>query len=255
MDFDTYFDLLKIAVLIMVIGLTLATITIIIFKEGLTEVSPKRAIVVRSIWLSTARALMKTGLIIPGVEKKLVEVTLENEPSDPPIMKALTKDGVEIGADLVIHTQRVVNDKDSVVKAATVIDYGKRTQAILQRIKIYVQDILVGCASNGNSIEGCTLESLIDGETKKEIIKRLEDYVNGKLLSEVKEEWGIEVIIGVRNLELPEKVKEVAEEAATAELEGTRIAEKAKAAGVDPTTVFIGDTIYDAVRALKGGKS
>lgn len=265
MEFLELFELAKIAVLVLVGGMAAAVIGVLRYKEGLIEVNPMRAVVVRNIWTSKPRALLETDFITPGWEKKLREVTLENEPSDPPIMKALTQDGTEIGIDLVISTQKIKeypDDKDkardAVVKAATKIDYDKRAAAILNRIKIYAQDALV-C---------CTLEDIVEGgnedrekekdKGKRAVIERIENTLKEKLPA-IENEWGFEVIAEVRNLELPEKAQEVAEESATAEQEGKRIKTKADAAGVDPKLIVIGDILYDAIRAVtasaKGGKS
>ncbi len=266
MEFLELFELAKTAVLILVGGMTAAVIGVLFYKEGLTEVNPVRAVVVRNIWTSKPRALLETDFVTPGWEKKLREVTLENELSDPPIMKALTQDGTEIGIDLVISTQKIKTypgddekTREAVVKAATKIDYSKRAEAILNRIKVYAQDALA-C---------CTLEDIVEGGEEKEndekregkkdkgkraVIERIESTLKEKLPA-LEDEWGFEVIAEVRNLELPEKAKEVAEEAATAELEGTRIKTKAEAAGIDPRIVMIGDIIYDVARTLKGGKS
>ena len=93
----------KMSVLIVVSLLTMASlliaaIVILFLKEGFIEVNPVRAVVVKNIWTGTPRAL-KAGAhqIILGWEKRLVEITLENEPSDPQILKVVTADGVEIG--------------------------------------------------------------------------------------------------------------------------------------------------------------
>jgi len=260
MEFSEFFALAKTIVLVAVFAMAIAIVGILYYKEGLVEVSPARAWVVRNIWTSKARALLETDFIIPGWEKKLREVTLENEPRDPPIMKALTKDGTEVGVDLVFSTQKIDVGGDNeesrlaVVRAATEINYDKRNEAIDNRIKIYLQDALVCCA----------LEDIVEGNEensggKRATIQHIEETLKGKL-DEIKNEWGFGLAIGVRNLELPEKAKEVAEESATAEQEGRRIKTKADAAGVEPWMVVASDGIYDVIRAIatgfkKGGNS
>jgi len=227
-------------------ALTMASIIILLFKEGLIEVDPKRAVVVKNLWTGEPRALLPgTHLIIPGRDKKLLEVTLENEPSDPPIMKVFTGDGTEIEVDLVITTQKVLDNPEAVVRAGTVIDYKKRSEFVVERIKTYLQDAIIKY-----KLEDMIKEKNVD----KKILDEIEAGVNKALKEKVEAEWGIEVEVGIKTIELPEKAKEVAEEAATAEREGERIRIKAEKAGVDPKLIVIGDIIYDALRALKGGK-
>jgi len=239
-------SILIVASLFATAALTIASIITLLFKEGLIEVNPKRAVVVKNLWTGEPRALLPgTHLIIPGRDKKLLEITLENEPSDPPIMKVFTGDGTEIGVDLVITTQRVLDNPEAVVRAGTAIDYKKRSEFVVERIKTYLQDAVIKYK----------LEDMIrDKNIDKKTLDEIEASVNQALKEKVETEWGIRVEVGIRTMELPEKAKEVAEEAATAEREGERIRIKAEKAGVDPKLIVIGDIIYDALRALKGGK-
>lgn len=237
---------------IITVILETSAVILLLFKEGLIEVNPMRAVVVKNIWTGKARAL-KAGmhLIIPGRDKKLLDITLENEPSDPQITKALTSEGIEIGVDWVITTQQVVEDNDeAIVNAGTKINYEKRRELIIDRIKVYLQ----------NAVKDFALEQIIlnsDKQQTQEKLKSLEDTINRSIEENIEKEWGIRVKIGIRNIELPAKAKEVAEEAATAEKEGERIHIKAKKAGVDPRFIVVGDIIYDIVRTLQetsGGK-
>ncbi len=241
-------DIEKILILVAILatfGLTIGALITLIFKEGLIEVDPRRNWVIKNIWTGIPRALDPgTHLIIPGWEEKLMEVTLENEPSDPRNAKVITGDAVEIEVDYVIFHQEVVN----AVMAATVIDYKKRTNLIEKRIVAYFQ----------NEFSGHSLEEFFTGDElkktlDKDILKTIEDNINGLLVSDVKNVWGIMVEIQIENLRLPDKAREVAEEAATAEKEGKRIAVKAKSAGVAPELVVWGDIAYDVARAIVGG--
>jgi|GEM_PF-5682947 len=242
-------ELLVNIVLFLLGGLLIAAAVIIFFKEGQIEIGPKRAVVVKNIWTGIPHALFAgTYLIIPGVEKKMLEVTLENEPSDPDIITVITSDGVEIGVDFVIYTQRILVTAEAVVKAATVINYAKRRDLIIARIKAILQDYF-----SGIPIED--IFSVDEGKVNKTLIKDAETEADNRLKQDVEDQWGIEVKIQIHNIKPPDKLLEVAEESASAQKEGERIATKAKAAGdVDPRWVIVGDMIYDAVRALKGGK-
>lgn len=233
-------------------GLFITALIIVLFKEGLIEISPKRAVVYKNLWTGEAHALLPgTHLIIPGIHKRLpLEITLENEPSDPQIVKSFTNDGAEIGVDFVVFTQKIVEDKDetavknAIVKAATAIDYKNRNTLILSRIKAFIQDMAITLS----------LEDIVkDGKLDAKKLKEIEDHINDSLLKSVKEEWGFDVDVQIENIQLPEKAKEVVEEAATAEKEGARIKTKADKAGVDPRWIVAGDMVYDAIRALKGG--
>lgn len=238
----------KILILVAILatcGLTIGALITLLFKEGLIKVNPRRNWVVKNLWTGIPRALDPgTHLIIPGWEEKLMEVTLENEPSDPRNAKVITGDAVEIEADYVIYHQEVVD----AVKAATVIDYKKRTELIEKRIVAYFQNEF-----SGHSLEDFFTEEGLKKTLDKDKLKDIEDAVNNKLLIEVEKQWGINVEIQIENLRLPDKAREVAEEAATAEKEGQRIAKKAEKAGVAPELIVWGDIAYDVARAIVGG--
>ncbi|PJA41708.1 hypothetical protein CO177_00940 [Candidatus Wolfebacteria bacterium CG_4_9_14_3_um_filter_37_9] len=230
---------------VLVAGLFIAAIVTLFFKEGLIEVAPMRAVVCKNLWDGIPFALNK-GMhqIIPGVHKKIREVTLENEPSDPQKCDVITGDGVGIGIDYVIYTQKVVNP----VKVVTEIDYEKRRGLITDRIKAYFQD-----QATKYSTEDFIAKEGLKIKIKKDLLNDVENDVNQSLVDGVENQWGIRVEIQVQNIKLPQKLEEVVEEAATAEKEGERIRVKAEKAGVPPWLMAIGDMIYDVVRATKGG--
>ena len=231
--------------LILTAGLFVAAIGILFFKEGLIEVNTMRAVVCKNLWTGIPFAL-NPGMhqIIPGIHKKIMEVTLENEPSDPQICNVITGDGVSVGIDYIIYTQKVVNP----VKAATEIDYSKRQSLIVNRIKAFFQDQMTK-----SSTEDFIMKEGLKTKIKKDFLDDLEKAVNQSLVDNVENQWGIRGEIQVQNIELPEKLKEVVEEAATAEKEGERIRIKAAKAGVPPWLMTVGDIVYDIFRA-KGGK-
>jgi len=238
MEFTEIINQIIVLLVILVGGMLLVAIIIIFFKEGLIDVKPKRAVVVRNIWTSEAMAFMKTGYMIPGIHKKLMEITLENEPSSSPTINVLTQDGAEIGIKLVITTQQVIPHPDSVIKAATEINYEKRTEAILNRIKVYLQHALI-C---------CTLESIVKGE--QGVFESTRNYLKTKL-PDLSAEWGFKVEASICNIELPEKAKAATERYATARQEGRAAKAKADAAGINPLITVIGNTISDVLRTSK----
>jgi len=230
---------------IVVAGLFTAAVAILFFKEGLIEVSTMRAVVCRNLWDGIPFALDK-GMhqIIPGVHKKIKEVTLENEPSDPQRCDVITGDGVSIGVDYIIYTQKVVDP----VKAATEINYDKRRDLVINRIKAYFQDQMTK-----SSTEDFVTKEGLKTKIKQDFLDELEKAINKSLFDDVEGQWGIKIEIQVQNIDLPEKLKEVVEEAATAEKEGERIRVKALKAGVPPWLMAVGDIVYDIFRAKKGG--
>jgi len=180
---------------------------------------------------------------MPGLEKSISEVTLENEPSDPPVTNIITADGIEVGIDYIISDQIVVDP----VKVATEIAYGNRASFIVTRLKGYFQDAFADIKA----------EDLLFDHNGKTVMnkkkqKAIEREVNDSL-KEIEESWGIIVKIELENLILPEKLMEVAEESGTAEREGERIRKKAEKAGVAPELMTITDALTDIVRAFRNG--
>jgi regulator of protease activity HflC (stomatin/prohibitin superfamily) len=232
--------------IIAAVGMLAAGIVILFFKEGQVEVGPNRSIVYKNLWTGEAKALGKgLWILIPGVYKKIVEVTLENETSDPQKCTVITGDGVSIDLDYVIYTQKVVEP----VKVATEINYEKRRDLILNRIKAYIQD-----QTTKYSTEDIVIKEGLKTKIKKDLLDEIERAVNQSLTSEVESPWGIKTEIQIQSMDLPEKLKEVVEEAATAEKEGERIRVKAEKAGVPSWLVALGDIVYDVFRTSKGGK-
>ncbi len=244
-----------VAGLVLVFGALISAVLVLLYKEGLIEVSPKRAVVYKNIWTGKPEALL-AGMhqIIPGIHKKLLEVTLENEPSDPEVVKVITADGIQISVDVVIYTQQVGVENEEVkgeekeevlkvaiVKAATVIDYKNRRSLIWDRIKAHLQYVIAGIQMD---------DIFSKNKTNQKIIDEAESYINDQLKQKVGEEWGIQVEARVEGMKPPEKLLEVAEEVATAEKEGIKIKQKADAAHVDPRLVMIGDIAYDIARAF-----
>ncbi len=240
--------------LIAVFGaLVVAAITLFL-KEGLIEVGPKRAVVYKNIWTGKPDALLP-GMhqIIPGKHKKLIEVTLENEPSDPSSVTVITSDGTEIDVDYVIYTQQVAGGKideedikKAVVKVGTEINYEKRRELAIDRIKARFQDYF-----SGVPIEDILSRDI--GKVNKKLIEEAEGVVNKYLEKDIEDQWGLKVEIQVQNIRPPEKLSEVAEEAASAEREGERIKVKAEKAGIkDARWVLIGDALYDVARIFLG---
>jgi len=246
------------AAIIAVFGALAAALIILFFKEGLVEVSPKRAVAYKNIWTGKAFALLP-GMhqIIPGIHKKLVDlITLENEPSDPEIIKVITADGIQISVDAIIYTQQVGGGieeegelREAIVNVATVIDYEKRRSFIWDRVKTYIQEAVAGIEMD---------EIFSKDETNKKIIGKIKRYVNRQLKAKIETEWGIKVEVGIEDIKPPQKLLEVAEEVATAKKEGQKIREKAIEAGVEAELVMIGDIAYDIAIGLgtmfKGGK-
>lgn len=221
------------------------------------------AVVYKNQWTGEARAILPgTEFIIPGWEKRLVDVSLKNEPSDPPPTKAITADPIEIEVDYIIHSFLIPFDpegddaskektKQAVVKVATKVDYGERQNAVSNRIQGAIQTAFGNeefdeiYPKNGDSPDA-------KRSLNKELIKRIADEVNATLAESVEEEWGIHVEIKIENVDFPGKIGEAIEEAVVAEREGRAIADKAEKAGVSPNLIAIGEMVVDGIRALKG---
>ena len=242
---------------LIIAGLFVAMVLVWLFKDGLIEVGPYEAVVVKNIWTGTARGLA-AGMhqIIAGWEERLGTATLKNEPSDPPVVNVITKDAVEIGVDYIIHTQQVVD----AVKAVTVIRYEDRGSLIQIRIRGYLQGEMKKYSAEDDLIEVVVIPPPKEGEKATErrrpnmaIISDIQGAII-TLLVEVLDQWGIKVEIRIQNLILPSKLTEVAEEAATAQREGQRIKDKAEAAGVSPWLMAIGDVVADVAKLAGGGK-
>lgn len=243
-------NIIFVAAAVLTWALLLSAVGGIIFKEGMIEVKPNRAIVVNNIWTgSSASFFQGTKFLIPGIQKKLKDVTLENEPSNPDITKAVTADGTEIGVNYVITVQCVSDP----VLAVTRINYDKRVELINVRLRALFQD----------ELSGLKMEDLLFSDSATEVLskdkmKKIEKDVNeayATLEADKGKSWGIQVEIQLVNLLLPTKLAEVAEEAATAKKEGERIATKAKAAGVPPWLMAAGDILYDLTREKSGRKT
>lgn len=238
-----------------VLGLFVIMVAVFLFKAGLIEVDPYEAVVVKNIWTGVPRALAAgTHQVIPGWEEQLARVTLKNEPSDPPAVNVITRDAVEIGVDYIVHTQQVAD----AVKVATVINYEQRNTLIQTRIRGYIQAEMKKYSAEEDLIEIIQVTQAQDGPKEKRrpnmaIASNIQDAVNVILDNEVLAQWGVKMEIRIQNLILPEKLTEVAEEAATAEREGQRIKDKAQAAGVPSWLMTLGDIAADVTRTLKGG--
>lgn len=284
-----YFFWFKVLTVVAGLGLAIAAAVVLLVKEGLTEVGPMRAQVYKNTWTGRARALLPgTSFIIPGIEKRLTEITFADEPSSQNPTKVITADGVEVTIDYVIFHQKVggkveegtkklvdtdnVSNEDdlseSAVKVATKIDYNQRTSLVVNRVKAYIQNEFSQARTEHIYGTRATEEAPTTPATpatpttpvptvSKEFIEEKETAINA-LLQREREEWGLLVVIEIENIRLPEKLAEVAEEVATATKEGKKIKDKAEAAGVPTEWVLVGDIVTDALRALtgtgKGGK-
>lgn len=239
-------ELFFVLLLVIVVAVLLISAIVNLFLSNRIEIGPKRAVVFKNIWSGEAIAFLPGSYNINPIVYKLIDVdiTLENEPSDPKQIETMSADGMKTSLDYVIVTQKIPANKESIIKAATEIDYKNREKLINIKIQAYAQ----------NEMVRILVQDIIDETKKKDsILQQIEDGINTSLET-LLNDWGIEVKIETTNLILPEKIDEVAEESATAVKEGTRIKDKAIAAGVDPTVMAIIDGIYDVVRTMKGGK-
>mgnify|MGYP001568945515 CR=1 FL=1 len=246
--------LIESLVIFALLSLTAIIIVIIFFKTGKKEINPNEALVYKNQWTGKAKVKMAgTTILTPGINKEITRVSLKDEPHDPAETKINLSDGTEIGVDYVITKQKVVDP----IKSAIEINYEDRDKIIRKRIEVFFQDELVKYSGKSFVLE--------EKENGKKTIKKkdeelklametTETAVNRKIKDTIEKNWGIEVEIGIENFNLPPKLLEVAEEAATAVTEGERIKIKAQNAGVDVKWVFLGDIITDAIRAYKGEK-
>lgn len=211
------------------------------------EVEPKTAVVVKDLWSGKTEALFAgSHTLRPGRDKVVQTVSLKDEPSDPPIMQVTTSDRIELGVNIVIHEQRVLDyteDKTAVLRAALNIDYAQRTTFVLARIAACLQKIFIEL-----KLEQVYKDNGIDKAQAIEI----ENNINEYLKKEVTEPWGIKVVVKFQDLVLPARLMETAEESETAVKKGKATNERAIAAGVDPTVAYIGEVLVDAIAAFKG---
>ncbi len=222
--------------ILIIAGFFAAAVVTLILQEGRVEIDPMQAVVVKNIWTGEASALTQgMHFIIPGISKRLVDVTLKNEPSDPPPAHVSTADGTELGVDYVIYTQQVQNDPAAIVNAATKIDYAKRNEFIKARIEADLESAFI--AHNFADIWKDALN--------KTTLQQIQEGVNDELERQTTTQWGINVEIRIQDIDFPSKFQEAAADEATAEKEGSAIKKKAEAAGVPPTIIAVGDIITD----------
>lgn len=240
--------MLTLLVIIVVALLFLAAVAVLIFQEGKVEVDPKKSVVYKNVITGNPFAYF-AGLhfFIPGLHKRLADVTLQNEPSDPPLTRVITGDAVNVDVDYVIFTQLVINP----VLAATKIDFVKRRELIIARIEAFMQNHFLD-ASMEDIFTAVDSKAVVN----KSFVKGIENLINTDLERDVEAEWGICVKAEIENVIPPQKVAEVAEESATAEKEGKRIKTKAEAAGIPAWLSAVGDIFSDVARTRgpKGGK-
>ena len=246
---------LFILILILIFGLLGAALIVLLLKGGMVEIDPTSSVVVKNIWTGVPRALLPgMHFIIPGWEERLEDVTLKNETSDPQALKVLTADPAELEVDYVIFTFKIpfdpkgqtstfIETMNAVVKAATQIDYKKRQELVISRIKAEMQSVFG--EKRLDEIYGP------DSKIDKKALEVIEVEVNEILKEKIQDEWGFYVEVQIENANLPEKIQRAIEKAIVAEREGKAIAEKAKGAGVSPWLIAIGEMISDLNRSNK----
>src|SRR3989338_10932173 len=125
------------------VGLLLVVL-VLLLTEYRAEVKPASALVYNNQWTGATNALLPgTHFLVPGVHRRLEEVTLRNEARNPSNVMLFTGDGIELEVDYIIRRQQIgypstdpvlrarfARDprllRERAVMAATAIDYKNR---------------------------------------------------------------------------------------------------------------------------------
>lgn len=236
------------------------------------EVPPATALVYNNIWTGKPDCVLPgTETLTPGLDRILEkEVSLRNEAQDPKKVEFTTKDGIPIEVDFLIKRQQVgfpgmpnrLEDfdktqkkllKEAAIKAVTKITYKDRESVILSRHIAVLKETL-GQHTYNELFQDANLAEGDSGKLNKIFMKKIEKEVNEELLKdEATTEWGFWNELDLENINLPEILRKSREQSASANMAGKAIADKANAAGVDPTVMVIADALFGFLGSNRGG--
>lgn len=240
--------------------LVIVGIVALVATEARMEVKPASALVYSNIWTGEVGAILAgTGFIVPGFHKILEkEVSLRNEAENPSNVKLITRDGIELEVDYIVRRLQVgypdmdrhgppnpILLKEAVVKAVKGVNYKNRRDLILTRIVAHLQHAF-GERTYPELFSGGDLKTGKVGEVNKGTMKAIEEAVNASLVTDiVTKDWGFWVEMDLEDYNLPATLREAREASSSAEMAGKALHDKAKAAGIDPRWLVIGDALAD----------
>ncbi|MEX2029127.1 MAG: SPFH domain-containing protein [Candidatus Paceibacterota bacterium] len=259
--------------ILLFVAFTLGVIALLVLLvlEARKEVAPATALVYNDIWTGrTYCALPGTVFIVPGIHRVLErEVSLRNEAENPSNVELVTGDGIELEVDYLVRRLQVgypempdLDDpaldrkrlRECVIQAVTAIKYAERRDAILTRIVAYLQESLEKRTLN-NLFPGVDLTTGMVGTVDVGVMQIIEEEVKTALLDDlVTQEWGFWVEIDLEDYNLPTIIRKARERSSAAEIAGKAIADKAKAAGVNPEWLVAGQAIADIFNKGQGEK-
>lgn len=246
--------------LFVVVVLALIAALVLLVMQYRVEVKPATALAYNNMWTGTPDCVLPgTDFLIPGIHRILEqEVSLRNEPENPSNVTLITGDGVELEVDYIVRRLRVgypempepgdprvdrARLQQCVIRAVTAISYGKRRDAILTRVVALLQEEMEGRTIN-DLFPGTDMVTGTIGQIDEDLMSQIEQAVNDSLLTDlVTTEWGFWVEIDLEDYDLPAVIRKAREEQSAAEIAGKAIADKAKAAGVDPRWIVAGDAV------------
>ncbi|KKW48135.1 MAG: hypothetical protein UY99_C0012G0013 [Parcubacteria group bacterium GW2011_GWA1_59_11] len=268
------------------VGLLLVVL-VLLLTEYRAEVKPASALVYNNQWTGATNALLPgTHFLVPGVHKRLEEVTLRNEAKNPSNVMLFTGDGIELEVDYIIRRQQVWDpgvgtfNADGgwqpipleqlrgaqrgmiarrAVMAATAINYRERDDKIQTRIVAALQAELDKKRYN-QLFMGADLATGEAGLRNDAERRDIEQKVNDILRQDIcTTEWGFVIQMDLEDYDLPERLRKAREQKVSAQMEGTALKEKLDAlgAGNDPELkkwLVIGEVVGDALGRTFGGK-
>ncbi len=250
--------------------LSAIAVLVLLVTEYRTEIRPAIAMVYNNIWTGkTHCALPGTKIIIPGIHRVLRrEVSLRNEAENPANVNLITGDGIELEVDYILRRFQVgypempgledpALDEDklegAVIKAVTAIEYEKRRDKVLTRVVAELQESLEKRTLN-ELFPGTDLKTETTGTIDKNLMEEMEDEVNAALSCDiVTKEWGFWIEMDLEDYNLPIIIRKAREKSSSAEISGRALANKAKAAGIQPEWLVLAETVSSLLQGQKGG--
>ena len=197
------------------------------------EVRPATVVVYNNQWTGKTGAFLPgTHFMVPGVHKRLEEITLRNEAKNPSNVMLYTGDGIELEIDYIIRRQQIGSPTaECAIQAATAINYKERDDKIQTRIVALLQQELEKIRFNDLFL-GADLAAGDAGTKNNQLKQDIEAEVNKFLARDiVTTEWGFVIQIDLEDYNLPEQLRKAREQKVSATMEGAALKEKLQALG------------------------
>lgn len=234
--------------MLIVLGLALS------FVGGNVEVEPQHAEVFKNTISGNTHVLLAGTHSIKPWEKRLKTIELRNKPHDPPATQVKTFDPIEIGVDYAITDFEIPNKKEAVNLVFTKIEYDKRLENTIMKIRVFLQNAVGRRSFNAIYVEQ-QAEEKVEHQVNRDMVTKIEEEVN-KELQTLLSAWGLIVKIQIHNLIVPQAVTNAMEDEVKARHAGKAIRKQADEIGDAPHAkeIIIARTLVDLFNAWKGGK-